>query len=216
MSLKSVVLVAAMFVGGAVATAETVMLTALERSQGWKLLFDGKDASDWRGYRANKVPANWTVVGGSLVGASGVGLVSVAEFQEFEILFDWKVAEGGRGEVYFHVSEDAAVPEEIGLMVELAGHREALAGNGLGPPDRTITPQFDIWYRTKIVVYGNHVEHWINGERIHSYTLGSPSWRQAVAASRFAGIRDYGGLRKGNFVLAGKDVQFRNIKVRSI
>ncbi|MDP2136798.1 MAG: DUF1080 domain-containing protein [Candidatus Didemnitutus sp.] len=216
MSLKSVVLVAALFVGGAAATAETVMLTALERSQGWKLLFDGKDVSDWRGYRANKVPTNWTVVGGSLVGAPGVGLVSVAEFQEFELLFDWKVAEGGHGEVYFHVSEDAVAPEEIGLMVELAGHRAALAGNGLGPPDRTIPPQFDVWYRTKIVVYGKLVEYWINGERIHSYVLDSPSWRQAVAASRFAGFRDYGVLQKGNFVLVGDGVQFRNIKVRAI
>lgn len=196
--------------------ADKPKVTAFERSQGWRLLFDGNDVSDWRGYGANKLPANWQVVDGSLVGTNGSALVTAEEFKDFELTFDWKVGEGGHGELYFRVSEDGASPNQTGLQMQLAGHGPALGGNGLGAPERAVTPQFDVWYRSKIVVFGNVVEHWINGERVHAYTIGSTEWRKAVAGSEFSGARDLGALESGRFALAGERVEFRNIKVRAL
>lgn len=198
------------------AGAETQKLTALERSQGWRLLFDGASASDWRGYRTNRLPANWQVSEHSLVGQAGAALASVEDFGDFELMFDWKVAPGGHGEVYFRVSEDAPHPEQTGPVMELAGHGAALAGNGgLNTPDRAITPQFDVWYRSKIVVFGNQVDYWLNGERVTGFVLGSPEWRRAVADSRFKAFRDFGALPAGRVVLAGEGVSFRNVKIRA-
>lgn len=208
-----IALVAATAAGG----AETVKLTALERSQGWKLLFDGVSTGDWRGYRADKMPANWQVDEQSLVGHAGPALVSVEEFGDFELVFDWKVAAGGRGEVYFWVSEDGKAPDETGPMMELAGHGAALAGNGgLSEPSRVITPQFDVWYRSRITVYGNSVEYWINSERVLGFVLGSPDWRKAVAGSRYKAFREFGALHSGRVVLSGDGVSFRNVKVRPL
>lgn len=212
-SLAPVIVLAAVTVAG----AETVKLTALERSQGWRLLFDGASTGDWRGYRANKLPGNWQVSDQALVGEAGPGLVSVEEFGDFELVFDWKVAPGGRGEVYFRVSEDGKTPDETGPVMELAGHGPALAGNGgLSGPDRPITPQFEVWYRSRITVYGNSVEYWINGERVSGFVLGSPDWRRAVAGSRYQAFREFGVLHSGRVVLSGDGVSFRNVKVRPL
>lgn len=214
MNLKSLCVLAALLSGVAVCAAERVKLNAYERSQGWRLLFDGVDASDWRGYRAEKLPENWRVQDGSLFGGSGAALVSAEEYADFELTFDWRVEEGGRGEVYFRVSEDEAGPENTGPVMLLAGHGATLAGNGFVPPDRALTPQFGIWYRGKIVVFGNQVEHWLNGERVLRYMLDTPDWRKAVAASRFAAFGEFGALRRGRVALAGDKVEFRNLKVR--
>ncbi|MBA4138013.1 MAG: hypothetical protein C0518_11905 [Opitutus sp.] len=216
MSPRNFVLLSVLAIGTVLGAAEKPKVTAFERSQGWRLLFDGRDASDWRGYRANKLPANWQVADGSLVGTTGAALVSAEEFGDFEVSFDWKVGEGGHGEFFYRVTEDAASPELSGLQMHLAGHGPALGGNGFGAPERTVTPQFDVWYRAKIVVFGNLAEHWLNGERVHVYTIDSAEWRKAVAATAFSTARDLGQARTGRLALSGERVEFRNIKVRAL
>jgi hypothetical protein len=217
MSPRHLLLIPVLLVTAPVIDAQdTLKITAYERAQGWQLLFDGRDLSSWRGYRGDKVPANWRAVDGSLAGAAGPALVTAAEFGDFELTFDWRVGEGGHGEVFVRVTEDAASPEQSGPQMQLAGHGPALGGNGLGAPERTITPQFDVWYRCKIVVYGNQVEHWINGERVHGYSVDTPEWNRQVAASALAGAKDLGRQRSGNIALSGDRVEFRNLKVRAL
>ncbi len=196
------------------AAADKPKITAMERSQGWRLIFDGESLSDWRGYQLKKVPANWTVADDWATNSGGPGLVSEEDFQDFELQFDWKVSDGGTAQAYLRVDEDGAGPEETGLLVELAGG-SAMGGNGgLTKLWREITPQPGLWYRAKITVHGNQVEHWINGDRVLTYLVDSPEWRTAVAGSRFKAFRDYGKLPRGRLVLAGSGASFRNIKIR--
>jgi len=208
---------AGLLLAGQVGAAETTKLTAYERSQGWRLLFDGQSLSDWRGYRQNKVPASWQVVDGSLAGSGGIALVTAEDFKDFEIVFDWKVGTGGRAEVFYRAVEDAAAPDESGPVMQLAGEGAVMGGNGgLTAPWREITLQPDVWYRAKITVFGYQVEHWINGDRVLSYLIDSPDWRAAIAGSRYKAYKDYGLLHSGRIVLEGKDVLFRNIKIRAL
>lgn len=202
---------------GQLVAAEAPKLTAYERSQGWRYLFDGKSLSDWRGFRMDLVPPNWQVVEGSLTSGGGPALVSAEEFNDFELLFDWKVSAGGSAEVFFHVNEDGSWPGESGPVMQLAGDGVKMAGNGgLTEPLREIKLQPDVWYRGKIVVYGNSVEHWISGDRVLHYLVDSPDWRAAVAGSSFKVFKDYGLLREGRIALSGKGVIFRNIKIKAL
>ncbi|HTL69435.1 MAG TPA: DUF1080 domain-containing protein [Lacunisphaera sp.] len=202
---------------GAVAGAETIKLTAYERSQGWRLLFDGESLSDWRGFHQNKLPANWHATEGSLVGDGGTALVSTDDFKDFEITFDWKVAAGGEASVYFRAVDDGGDVGTCGPVMQLAGDGVEMAGNGgLNHPWRQITLQPDVWYRASISVFGYQVAYSINGDRIMSYVIGSPDWKAAVAASRFKDAKEYGLLESGAIVLAGKEVSFRNIRVRGL
>jgi hypothetical protein len=204
----------ALAAAGCLTAAEKPKITAIERSQGWRLLFDGQSLSDWRGYRLNKVPPNWTVADGWATNSGGPGLATDEDFKDFELRFDWKVADGGTAEAYLRVDEDGATPEETGLLVELSGGT-AMGGNGgLTKPWMEITPQPGLWYRAKITVYGNLVEHWVNGDRIITYMIDSPDWRAAVAGSRFKDFRGYGKLDRGRIVLTGRGASFRNVKIR--
>lgn len=198
-------------------SAEALRLTAYERAQGWRLLFDGKSLSDWRGYRESKVPANWKVVDGHLAGSGGTPLIAEEDYQDFELTFEWKVSEGGVGEVYFHVNEDGKNPEETGPVMQLAGHNGPIGGNGgLTSYWHEVSVQWDTWYQAKIMVFGYQVEYWINGEKVMTYLIDTKEWRAAVAASRYKVFRDYALLRQGRVVLAGSGVTFRAIKVRPL
>ncbi|MDI1335663.1 MAG: DUF1080 domain-containing protein [Lacunisphaera sp.] len=209
--------VAGLLVAGQLGATEALRLTAYERSQGWSYLFDGQSLSDWRGYRQNKVPPNWQVVEGSLTSGGGTALVSEQNFKDFELVFDWKVSAGGSAEVYFHVNEDGLAPGDSGPVMQLAGDGVKMAGNGgLTDPMRDITLQPDVWYRGKIVAFGNQVEHWISGDEVLRYLVDSPDWRAAVAGSSFRVFKEYGLAREGRIVLAGKSVIFRNIKIRAL
>lgn len=214
---KATLAVSGFLLAALLTAAEAPKLTAYERSQGWRWLFDGQSLSDWRGYQQNKVPPNWQVVEGSLTSGGGPALVSTDEFGDFEIILDWKVSAGGSAAVYFRADDDAKVPDNSGPVMQLAGAGALMAGNGgLTKPWREITLQPDVWYRAKISVFGNQVEYWINGDRVNGYTLDSADWRAALAGSRYKAVRDYGLLREGRIVLAGSGVIFRNIKIRAL
>ena len=197
--------------------AEPVKLTAYERAQGWRLLFDGQSLDDWRGYHQNKIPPNWRIAEGSLTSGGGAALVSNDDFMDFELQFDWKVSAGGSASVYFHADDDATESASSGPVMQLAGDGAVMAGNGgLTKPWRDITLQPDVWYRAKISVFGYHAEYWINGDRVASYVIDSPEWRAALAGSAFKSIREYGLRRTGRIVLDGSGVIFRNIKIRAL
>lgn len=208
---------AGLLAAGQSGAADTLRLTAYERSQGWRYLFDGESLSDWRGYRMNKVPPNWQVVEGSLTSGGGPALVSEEDYKDFELVFDWKVSAGGSAEVFFRVDEDGAAPGESGPVMQLAGEGVKMAGNGgLTEPLRDITLQPDVWYRGKLVVFGYQVEHWISGDEVLHYLIDAPDWRTAVAGSRYKEFKEYGLAHEGRIVLAGKGVVFRNIKIRPL
>jgi hypothetical protein len=67
-------------------------------------------------------------------------------------------------------------------------------------------------------VRGDHVEHHLNGRKLLEYELGSPEWRELVAASKFASMPGYGQNRRGRIALQdhGDRVEFRDVKVRAL
>lgn len=201
--------------GWATSGAETPRLTAYERAQGWRFLFNGEDADSWHGYRQRKFPKNWTVENGELHATEGDALVTDEQFGDFELTFEWRVKTGGAACVYFRVSEDFADVNDIGLRLELAGEGVRCGGNGgLNEVWSEIRPAPGEWHRAKITVFGRRVDHVINGSQVLSYAIGGEEWKNGVAASRFAKNKEYGVLLEGPIALAGDGAAFRNIKIR--
>src|SRR2546423_721024 len=50
----------------------------------------------------------------------------------------------------------------------------------LYPPSEDATKPVGEWNRGRIVVRGNHVEHWLNGKKVVTYELGSDDWTGRV------------------------------------
>src|SRR5256886_1025050 len=76
---------------------------------------------------------------------------------------------------------------------------------------------FDHWNKTRIVVRGTHVEHWLNGRRVVEYELRSADWKSRVAASKYATYPNYGLATAGLIGLQGDHpgaLAVRNIRIR--
>lgn len=95
-------------------------LTTAERAAGWRLLFDGRSFTGWRGVGYSTVPAeHWSIEDGSIrkiasgsirVQADGQpreggDLMTVATYRDFELSWDWKMSVAGNSGVKYNVSE---------------------------------------------------------------------------------------------------------------
>lgn len=202
-------------------------LTEAERADGWRLLFDGETTTGWRGFRMDAMPDGWSVVDGVLeFSGRGGDIVTDEEFGDFELVLDWRVGPAGNSGIFYRVNENVDViyrsaPEY--QLLDDAGHADgaseltlAGAAYGLYPAPRDAVRPAGEWNTARIVVRGNHVEHWLNGVQTASYELYSDDWEARVRDSKFNEWPEYGRAERGNIGLQdhGDPVSFRNIKVR--
>ena len=70
--------------------------------------------------------------------------------------------------------------------------------------------------QSRVIVSGNHVEHWLNGTKILEYELGSPALAAAIAKSKFKDVARFGKPQNAHLLLQdhGDAVCYRNIMVR--
>lgn len=202
-------------------------LTDAERSAGWRLLFDGTTTGGWRNYRQRTIADGWKVQDSALtrVGAGG-DIITNDKFKNFELSIDWKIERGGNSGVFYRVSEEKDeiywnAPEM--QVLDDAAHPDgndrltsAGAAYALYPPPAGIVRPAGEWNTARLVMNGNHVEHWLNGIKLLEYELGSPEWEAKVKASKFAPHKKFGRNAEGHIGLQdhGNVVAFRNIKIR--
>jgi len=212
-------------------------LTDGEKRAGWKLLFDGKTTNGWRGYKMQAMPPGWSVIGDALVrvrggeGGKGAGggndIVTLDEFDNFELSLEWKLVANGNSGVLYHVSEEPITAWHYAPEVQLLDntahptrdHRQ-LAGAcyDLYAPAKDVTKPVGQWNQLRILVNGSHVEHWLNGEKVVTYEIGSDDWEERVAKSKFKDMPKFGTFKKGPICLQDHSdrVEFRNIKIRPL
>jgi hypothetical protein len=205
-------------------------LSEAERAAGWRLLFDGRTTQGWRGYQATGFPKKgWVVEQGWLrhqARGGGGDLVTEETFAEFELTFDWKVGAGSNSGLKYFVAEErsSAIGHEYqviddppygfaqqGNTHQTASFYDVLPQTVYRPP----RPPGEV-NQSRILVKGNHVEHWLNGEKVLAYELDSAAVKAAVARSKFRDVKGFGTRMKGHVLLQdhGGDVWFRNMKVR--
>lgn len=212
----------------------TNTLTAAEKAAGWKLLFDGKTTEGWRKFKGKDVGDRWKVEEeGVLVfdpkfGKSGGDIITADKYDNFELVLEWKISPGGNSGVMYRVTEDGRAPWSSGPEYQLldnARHPDgkspltsAASAYAVYAPTRDVTKPIGEWNLTKIIVNGNHVEHWLNGEKVVQYEFGSEDWQQRVKASKFKEMPLYGKQPAGHIDLQdhGNRVEFRNIKILPI
>jgi hypothetical protein len=210
-------------------TGGSMTAQAPEPGDDWRPLFDGRTTAGWHAFGGGAPGAGWRVVDGALTRAAEAGdILTDEEFGSFELELEWKIAPGGNSGVFFHVVEDSTLqyvwqtgPEM--QVLDNAGHADGRQPNtsagsnfALYAPARDVTRPPGQWNQARLVVRGDHVEHWLNGEKLLEYELGSAEWQQRVAASKFGEMPRYGRARRGHIALQdhGDDVAFRNLRIR--
>ncbi|BCS32781.1 glycosyl hydrolase [Luteitalea sp. TBR-22] len=197
---------------------------------GWTPLFDGKTLAGWRSFKSEAPPAGWTVKDGILARTDkGGDLMTVGQYGSFELELDYRIAVGGNSGIMYRVVTQGDAPYWSGPEYQiLDNERHPDAKNG---PDRLAGANYDLiapsaavskpageWNTAKIVVHGNHVEHWLNGTKVVTYEFGSPEWTKMVAESKFKVWPMYGKAARGHIVLQdhGDLVEFRNIRIKDL
>lgn len=207
-------------------------LTDAERSAGWRLLFDGRTADEWRGFKKAGLPVQgWVVEAGCLrhLGKGGGGdLVTREQFDDYEFAFEWRLDAGGNSGVKYFITEsrDGAIGHEYQLLgprsreEALRDLKHATASfYDVLPPNTNALPRAPgEWNQSRIAVRGMRVEHWLNGAKVLEYELGSGVVQNGIAASKFKDIPGFGTKFPHRLLLQdhGGDAAFRNLKVRPL
>ena len=193
------------------AMAQDNTLTAAEKRAGWKLLFDGKSTAGWHTYK-QAPDDSWEITNGELhCKQEGVqhraDLVTNGKYENFELELDWKIEKGANSGVLYHVVETHEHPYETGPEYQLIddfgypGKLEEWQKSGadyaMHPPLKIATRPQGEYNHTRIVVKGDHVEHWLNGFKVVEYELGSADWDATVKASKFAKWPNFAKSRRG-------------------
>lgn len=212
--------------------AEPNQLSPTEKGAGWALLFDGQSTKGWHSYQKKTFPSKgWVVEQGWLhgLGQGGGDILSDGEYDQFELTWEWKLApEGNSGLKYFVLETRKTALGHEYQMLDDALNPDGKVASGkhvtasfydvlkpsLSPPTR---PMGEI-NQSRILVQGNHVEHWLNGTKVLEYECGSPAVQAAVAESKFKNVAGFGNCVKGHILLQdhGSNVWFRDIKIRSL
>jgi hypothetical protein len=210
-------------------------LTEKEIRDGWQLLWDGKTNTGWRGYRTPEFPAKgWemkdgilTVNPGKAEGPSGGDIITIKTFKNFELIVDFLYTPGANSGIKYFIDGKSNVGCEYQILDDklhpdaklgINGNRTMAGLYDLITPKNKIDNGPDKWNTAKIVVKGNHAEHWLNGKMTVSYERGDAAWKALVATSKFKGSPNFGEAAEGHILLQdhGNKVSFRNIKIREI
>jgi len=209
-------------------------LTDKEIKDGWKLLWDGKTSTGWRSYNKPGFPATgWEMKDGIMTvmppqqGKSGGDIITESTFKNFELSVDFMYTPGANGGIKYFIDGKTNVSCEYQILDDKLHPDAKLGKNG----DRTLAGLYDLippkskkdngpnqWNTATIIVKGNHVEHWLNGQMTVSYERGDAAWKALVETSKFKGSPNFGEAAEGHILLQdhGNKVSFRNIKIREI
>ena len=195
----------------------------------WKPLCNGANLDGWTAPGGGTPGTGWEVKDGAIHRAAKAGdIVTAADFLNFELEFEWKVAEKANSGLKYRVADYAPAGRNIGIEFQIlddAGHsngkvEKTSAGSAydLLPPakDKKLKPVGE-WNQARIVARGNEIEHWLNGEKVLSFTIGGEAWKKALAGSKFKAAADF-GTKKGRILLQdhGDEAWFRNLRIREL
>lgn len=219
-------------------------LTPAEKVAGWKLLYDGKTNTGWRGATLKGFPDHgWEYNNGVMhvlpsagkEESGGGDIVTNDNYSAFDLSFEFKLTPGANSGVkYFVTLSEVTKGSAIGLEYQVLDdklHPDAKLGRD---GDRTLASLYDLikankqerfvhpigaWNTGRIIVYpNNHVEHYLNGVKVLEYERGSQAFKDLVAISKYTIWKNFGEAPQGHLLLQdhGNEAFFRSIKVKEL
>lgn len=217
-------------------------LNEQEKREGWKLLWDGKTTSGWRGAKLDNFPAQgWSMKDGILKvhksggneSANGGDIVTTRKYKNFILKVDFKITEGANSGIKYFVDsemnkgEGSAIGCEFQILDDLKHPDAKLGVKG----NRKLGALYDLipvsedkpfikndFNTAMVIVKGNHVEHWLNGTKLLEYERNSQMFNALVAYSKYRDWPNFGNHSEGNILLQdhGDEVYFKNIKIKEL
>ncbi len=238
--MKKVILVAFVMVIVSSLSAQDNTLTAKEKKQGWKLLFDGKTLSGWHNFNSDKTGEAWEVVDGTIhlnkkqqegfQVKGGGDIVTAGEFENFELRLEWKIAPCGNSGIIFNVTESTQYqyvwqtgPEMQVLDntchpdAKIEKHRAGNLYDLIQSPKESVKPANE-WNLAVIKLNKGHLQFWLNGVKQVETKMFTPEWNAMIKGSKFKDMPAFGKSKKGHISLQdhGDLVWYKNVKIREL
>ncbi len=215
-------------------------LTAQEKKQGWKLLFNGKDLSGWHAYGGKAVGSAWMIEQGAIKlhvpnrggnkAVNGGDIVTDESINgDFEFKAEWKVSSLANSGIFFFVKEASQYKNmhDTGLELQVlddriyegASENKHRAGDFFGVANarvRELNPVGE-WNQVHMIVKNGMLTVTLNGFTIQEHNLKGTDWKQRIAASGLKNAPIAQGIYSGLIGLQdwGSTVWYRNIKIKT-
>jgi len=185
--------------------------------------FDGQSLYAWT-TTSGKPVTGWIAKDGVITlprGVKGGNIVTADEFGSFSLAFEWKIEKGGNSGIKYRVRNYDG-KGALGIEYQIyddpkdgpAKGSTASIYNIYAPNAKRKPKPIGEFNTAKIVVRGNYIEHWLNGEMVASAVIGSADWMKHVAESKFDDVKDFALNPRGKIMLTdhSTEVTFRNMK----
>ena len=210
-------------------------LTDQQKADGWKLLFNGQNTDGWKFYKGNE-GNNWTVIDGTLHSTSTAekvtDIMTADQYENFDLQFDFKVSPKGNSGVMYRVTEEFDEPylsgpefqviDDKGWPEQLKDSQKTGSNYDMHAAPQDATKPAGEWNTGRIVVNGDHVEHYVNGTKVVEYDFNSEDWKKRKAASKWNDAKGYGKAKKGYIDFQahkdehGGEIWYRNIIIKTL
>ncbi len=203
--------------------------TSGDEGNEWTGLFNGSNTDHWRGFHMDDFPeTGWNIEDGELRndGSGAGGLISREQYSNFILEWEWRFFDkGGNSGVKYFVKERAGREGKyaFGLeyqMLDDDGHANDYHTAGalyefFSPSAEKQLHGVGQFKTSKLVVDGEHVEHWLNGLKVLEYERGGEEFLAMKAKSKFRDRPAYGLQQAGHILLQDHSsrVGFRNIRI---
>jgi len=86
------------------------------------------------------------------------------------------------------------------------------------PANLKADTQMDVWHRSRILVRGDHIQHWLDGVEVLNVDRKSDLFLKGVADGKFSKYPGFASIPSGYILLQdhGHNVAFRNIKIKQL
>jgi len=212
------------------ASAQDNQLSEQEVSQGWELLFNGKDMSKWRNFKQDDLNEKWQINDGELLlSAKGAGdILTKKTYQNFDLRLDWKISQTGNSgifiladelgkHIYSHAPEiqilDNQRHSDNKLSTRLSGSLYDMIASSVD--SQRVAGQ---WNQVRILVNNQSLKVWQNNVLTVDIEIASDAWKTLVNASKFKSWKGFGENLSGHIGLQdhGDPVAFKNLKIRTL
>uniref|UniRef100_UPI0040483EDF 3-keto-disaccharide hydrolase n=1 Tax=Algoriphagus sp. TaxID=1872435 RepID=UPI0040483EDF len=204
--------------------------------QDWEVLFDGSSTDAFRGYGINEFPEGvWIVENGILMtnpDTANRDLITKKRYKDFELEYEWAVDTAANSGVFFHMQENLSMEAGNGNSPNWMDNFEiqiledtyfydttAIRSAGslydlISPTNKKLNPIGE-FNKAVLSHKSGHVAHWLNGDKVLEFTIGSPAMDSLLAVSKFKENPDFHSDKEGHLMFQhhGQKVYFRNIRV---
>ena len=190
-------------------------------------LLSNRSLRHWMTPTGGRVESGWIFDPDGTLHLQGRGgnIVTRRQYENFELWFDFRISEKGNNGVKYRVRKygDSLLGCEYQILDDNAfptqdrNHLTASLYDVFDPrvnPTRQNPPnEFNVG---RILVQGNRIRHWLNGQLTIDACAGTRHWNEAIANSKFSDRAGFGQNRCGRIMLTdhNSEVWFRNLFIR--